>query len=118
MKIERMYGCLIMVGIGMKIGLRIFQRIFSQMKILDYKVGDDVKIRNVIVGAEAGGYLFMESMKKYFKLAVSETKKTFSTSFMPPEESNDRKENIMWSSSGISPSSSGGSDVLIVCDAN
>lgn len=35
------------------------------MKILDYKVGDYVKIRNVIVGASAGGYIFLESMKKY-----------------------------------------------------
>ena len=35
------------------------------MKISDYKVGDEVRIRNVIVGAEASGYIFLERMKKY-----------------------------------------------------
>ena len=35
------------------------------MKILDYKIGDKVRIRNVLVGAHAGGYLFLEGMRKH-----------------------------------------------------
>lgn len=35
------------------------------MMISDYKVGDKVKIRKVLVGASSGGYVFIENMEKY-----------------------------------------------------